>query len=96
MEDFVSQAFVETLTSRSTIGELRMKVDRCETVIEAWKKKSQALKKQCLDLNHVLRRFITDKNENITIGVVEPVKITRSVGLQVNAVSLFVFPTFLA
>ena len=50
---------------------------------EKWKRKTQALQKMCQDLNTVIKRYIIDvKNKK---DHPQPIKITRSVGLQVLA-----------
>ena len=50
---------------------------------EKWKRKTQALQKMCQDLNTVIKRYIIDvKNKKDNP---QPIKITRSVGLQVLA-----------
>ncbi len=72
----------EVLSARSEIGELRRKCDLFEQENEKWKKKQQLLQKMCMDLNTVMKRFIVDKQNN-TKDKVAPIKITRSVGLQV-------------
>ena len=77
----VTTKIAESLTSRSTIGDLRRKCDAYEEDVEKWKRKTQMLQKMCQDLNTVMKRYIIDvqnKQDNPT-----PIKITRSVGLQV-------------
>ena len=83
MEDLVARKVVEVISCRSEIGELRAKCDKYEESNEKWKRKTQALQKMCQDLNTVIKRYIIDvrnKKDNPT-----PIKITRSVGLQVSA-----------
>ena len=48
---------------------------------EKWKRKMQALQKMCQDLNTVMKRYITDVQKEKNQAA--PIKITRSVGLQV-------------
>ena len=77
----VTTKIAESLTSKSTIGDLRRKCDAYEEDVEKWKRKTQMLQKMCQDLNTVMKRYIIDvqnKQDNPT-----PIKITRSVGLQV-------------
>ena len=50
--------------------------------MDKWKKRAQALSKQCTDLSTVMRKYITD-SKNKPKEKVAPVRITRSVGLQV-------------
>ena len=83
MEDLVARKVVELISCRSEIGELRGKCDKYEEMNEKWKRKTQALQKMCQDLNTVIKRYIIDvKNKK---GNPTPIKITRSVGLQVCA-----------
>ena len=77
----VTTKIAESLTSKSTIGDLRRKCDAYEEDVEKWKRKTQMLQKMCQDLNTVMKRYVIDvqnKQDNPT-----PIKITRSVGLQV-------------
>ena len=83
MEDLVARKVVEVISCRSEIGDLRAKCDKYEEMNDKWKRKTQALQKMCQDLNTVIKRYIVDvknKKDNPT-----PIKITRSVGLQVCA-----------
>ena len=83
MEDLVARKVVEVISCRSEIGDLRAKCDKYEEMNDKWKRKTQALQKMCQDLNTVIKRYILDvknKKDNPT-----PIKITRSVGLQVCA-----------
>ena len=77
----VTNKIAESISARSTIGDLRRKCDKHEEDVEKWKRKTQMLQKMCSDLNTVMKRYILDvqnKQDNPT-----PIKITRSVGLQV-------------
>jgi len=77
----VTTKIAESISARSTIGDLRRKCDKHEEDVEKWKRKTQMLQKMCSDLNTVMKRYILDvqnKQDNPT-----PIKITRSVGLQV-------------
>ena len=78
----VTNKIAETVAARSVIGDLRRKCDKYEGDVDKWKRKTQMLQKMCQDLNTVMRKYIIDvqnKNDNPT-----PIKITRSVGLQVR------------
>ena len=78
----VTNKIAESISARSTIGDLRRKCDKHEEDVEKWKRKTQMLQKMCSDLNTVMKRYILDvqnKQDNPT-----PIKITRSVGLQVH------------
>ena len=71
------------ISCRSEIGDLRARCDKYEDMNEKWKRKTQALQKMCQDLNTVIKRYLTDvKNKKDNP---QPIKITRSVGLQVLA-----------
>ena len=83
LENVVTEKIAEIISARSEIGDLRRKVDSYEQETERWKKKQQLLQKMCMDLNTVMKRFIVDK-QNSTKDKVAPIKITRSVGLQVS------------
>ena len=84
----VTQKIAEALSARSEISVLRRKCDSYEEESEKWKKKQQLLQKMCGDLNTVMKRYITDE-QNKTKDRVTPIKITRSVGLQVTIQILF-------
>ena len=79
----MTEKISEFILARSEIGDLRRKVDSYEQENELWKKKQQLLQKMCMDLNTVMKRYIVDK-QNATKDKVAPIKITRSVGLQVS------------
>lgn len=81
LEDIVTQKLAEVISARSEIGELRRKCDLYEQENEKWKKKQQLLQKMCMDLNTVMKRYIVDKQNEKEKST--PIKITRSVGLQV-------------
>ncbi|TRY68243.1 hypothetical protein TCAL_07468 [Tigriopus californicus] len=82
IEDLVTEIMVEVLSGRSEIGKLRQKCDSYDENLELWKRKATALQKQCQDLNTVMRKYITDV-KNRPQDKFTPIKITRSVGLQV-------------
>ena len=88
LEDMVTRKIAETLSARSEISVLRRKCDSYEEESEKWKKKQQLLQKMCGDLNTVMKRYITDE-QNKAKDRVTPIKITRSVGLQVTIQILF-------
>jgi len=82
LEDMISTKMVEILTNKSEIGELRQQCDSFADTVEKWKKRAAALSKQCTDLSTVMRKYITD-SKNRPNDKIAPVRITRSVGLQV-------------
>ena len=82
LEDIISNKMLEVMTNRSEIGRLRQKVDSYDETIKKWKTRAQALSKQCTDLGTVMKKYITDSKSKPREKVA-PVRITRSVGLQV-------------
>ena len=72
---------VEVISCRSEIGELRAKCDKYEEMNGKWKRITKALQKMCQDLNTVVKRYVIDVKNKIENP--KPIKITRSVGLQV-------------
>ena len=82
LEDIIGTKMLEVMTNRSEIGRLRQKVDSYDETIKKWKTRAQALSKQCTDLGTVMKKYITD-SKNKPREKVAPVRITRSVGLQV-------------
>merc|ERR1712106_26615 len=82
LEDMIATKMVEVITNRSEIGDLRQQCDSFADTVEKWKKRAAALSKQCTDLSTVMRKYITD-SKNRPKDKIAPVRITRSVGLQV-------------
>ena len=82
LEDMIESKMIELIKDRTEIGQLRKKVDSYEAKVEKWQARAQALSKQCTDLGTVMKKYITDV-KNTPRDRVTPVKITRSVGLQV-------------
>merc|ERR1719510_2264664 len=82
IEEMIATKCVELLTNKSEVGKLRQQVDSYQETVERWKRRAGALSKLCTDLSTVMRKYITDTK---TKGrdKVAPVRITRSVGLQV-------------
>ena len=83
----MTSTMVEVLSGRSEIGKLRQKCDVYDATLELWQKKAAALQKQCQDLNTVMRKYIIDvkaKQDEGSNRLTNPIKITRSVGLQVS------------
>ena len=81
------QKIVETLTMRDEMGKLREQAKISERNQEATRHRCQQLAKQIKDMEMVLHRFQIDRKSNPEKSVV-PIKINRSVGLQVNFVSV--------
>merc|ERR1712128_300203 len=82
LEDLIANKMVEVMTNKSEIGKLRHQCDSFQEPVEKWNRRAQALSKQCTDLSTVMRKYITDSKSRPR-DKVAPVRITRSVGLQV-------------
>ena len=82
LEEMIESKMIEIMANKSEIGQLRQKVDSFQAKIDKWQQKAQALSKQNMDLGTVMKKYITD-SKNRPKDRVTPVKITRSVGLQV-------------
>uniref|UniRef100_A0A0C9QXG7 Uncharacterized protein n=1 Tax=Fopius arisanus TaxID=64838 RepID=A0A0C9QXG7_9HYME len=83
LEELFIQKIVETITMREEIGRLREKAKISERNQEATRLKCQQLSKQINDFEMVLNRFSADRRNSI-LHTPTPIKINRSVGLQVN------------
>lgn len=88
LEEFVIQKIAETITMRSEIGQLREQARITEKLHEATRTKLQQLMKQMKDFETVLSRNAADRRQNDK--PVAPIKINRSVGLQVNFITVFI------
>ena len=84
MSELITRIVAEQISSRSEIGELRRRCDAYAELNEKWKKKTQMLKKSVAQLNFVVKRFENEAKSGRKNPA--PVKITRSVGLQVSLV----------
>lgn len=73
---------------RSEIGLLREQARISERSQEATRTKLQQLTKQVKDFEMVLNRNASDRRTNPD-KIVTPIKINRSVGLQVNFVTVY-------
>lgn len=85
VEEFCIQKICEVLVYKSEIGELRHKLQKQEQMMDFWKKETAAMTKQVKDLEIVNKKLLNElklKQDSDTSPV--PVKITRSVGLQVK------------
>lgn len=82
------QKIVETITMRDEIGRLREQAKVSERNQEATRVKCQQLAKQIKDFDMVLGRYKSDLRTNPDARTVIPIKINRSVGLQVNFVTV--------
>ncbi|KAK4026275.1 hypothetical protein OUZ56_015284 [Daphnia magna] len=83
LERLVMEQMCLAIRERGITGELERKLDVADAQIERYRRRSEALHKQVSDLELVVRRFVQQsKNRNQTIT--PPMKMTRSVGLQIN------------
>ncbi|XP_068967712.1 activating transcription factor 7-interacting protein 1-like isoform X2 [Bombus flavifrons] len=86
LEELLIQKIVETITMRDEIGKLREQARISEKNQEVTRAKCQQLAKQIKDFEMVLNRNAADRrasNDKFS----PPIKINRSVGLQVNFVT---------
>ncbi|KAG7189345.1 hypothetical protein KM043_016997 [Ampulex compressa] len=83
LEELLIQKIVETITMRSEIGRLREQARISEKNQEATRARCQQLAKQIKDFEMVLNRNAADRRAN-NDKPTAPIKINRSVGLQVN------------
>ncbi|XP_011349782.2 activating transcription factor 7-interacting protein 1 isoform X2 [Ooceraea biroi] len=86
LEELLIQKIVETITMRSEIGQLREQARISERNQEITRVKLQQLMKQVKDFEMVLNRNAIDRRTN-SDKLVAPIKINRSVGLQVNFIA---------
>lgn len=82
LEEILIQKVIETITMRDEIGKLREQAKISERNQEATRLKCQQLSKQIKDFEMVLTRFSADRRTGDKNT--PPIKINRSVGLQVN------------
>lgn len=87
LEEFCIQKMCEVIGQNSELGELRHQMKAQEQMLETWRNKIISITKQCRDLEIVKCRLIQDmrnkEKEGGNVSETQPVKITRSVGLQV-------------
>ncbi|CAL7943286.1 unnamed protein product [Xylocopa violacea] len=86
LEELLIQKIVETITMRDEIGKLREQARISERNQEVTRAKCQQLAKQIKDFEMVLSRNAADRRANNDKRT-PPIKINRSVGLQVNFVT---------
>uniref|UniRef100_A0A1Y1NJ44 Fibronectin type-III domain-containing protein n=2 Tax=Photinus pyralis TaxID=7054 RepID=A0A1Y1NJ44_PHOPY len=86
LEQICLMKMCEAICHKSEIGELRHQLSIQEQMVDMWRKEAAALVKQARDLEIVNKRLLhevrlkTDKEKPLI-----PVRITRSVGLQVRS-----------
>ncbi|KAL6444113.1 hypothetical protein ACFW04_001805 [Cataglyphis niger] len=86
LEELLIQKIAETITMRSEIGQLREQARISEKYQEVMRTKLQQLTKQVRDFEMVVNRNTIDRRANPDKPVA-PIKINRSVGLQVNFIT---------
>lgn len=87
LEELLIQKIVETIAMRSEIGQLREQARISERYQETTRVKMQQLMKQVKDFEMVLNRNAIDRRANPDKSVA-PIKINRSVGLQVSFITV--------
>ncbi|XP_077272399.1 fibronectin-III type domain-containing protein windei isoform X2 [Temnothorax americanus] len=86
LEELLIQKIAETIAMRSEIGQLREQARISEKYQETTRVKMQQLMKQVKDFEMVLNRNAIDRRANPDKSVA-PIKINRSVGLQVSFIT---------
>lgn len=81
IEEFILTKLIEAISQRTELAILRVKAQKQETIIDQLRKKTAHLSKQLEDISTVTNRLQIDLQQKDR--PVAPVKITRSVGLQV-------------
>lgn len=85
LEQFALQKICEAIIRKTNVGELNQKVKKYEAIIETLRKDVAQLAKQARDLEIVNRKLMNEiKSQTGTDKPLVPLKITRSVGLQVK------------
>lgn len=85
LEEFCLQKICESIVHKSELGEVHRQLKVQEQMIETMRKDVQQLTKQARDLEIVNKKLMNDlKQHNTTNKPLSPLKITRSVGLQVK------------
>ncbi|XP_053606132.1 activating transcription factor 7-interacting protein 2 [Plodia interpunctella] len=80
LEEFCILKIVESVVDRSSLSEIKTKLKSMSQSIEEYKKKAMMLSKQNRDLQVVLKTIQEEQKNSKTVT---PLKITRSVGMQV-------------
>ncbi|CAH1989381.1 unnamed protein product [Acanthoscelides obtectus] len=85
LEQLCIQKICEAIIHKTEVGELHQTVKKQEHLIETLRKDMQALTKQARDLDIVNKKLMNElKIQNNGKKPIVPLKITRSVGLQVK------------
>ncbi|XP_026733803.1 activating transcription factor 7-interacting protein 1 [Trichoplusia ni] len=83
LEEFCILKIVESIVDRSSLSEIKVKLKSLSQALEEQKKKALAIAKQNRDLQVVLKSVQEEQKKNMPETCITPLKITRSVGLQV-------------
>lgn len=83
LEEFCILKIVESIVDRSNLSEIKIKLKSLSQALEDQKKKALAIAKQNRDLQVVLKSVQEEQKKNMPETCITPLKITRSVGLQV-------------
>ncbi|XP_044271964.1 activating transcription factor 7-interacting protein 1 isoform X2 [Tribolium madens] len=85
LEEFCVQKICEAIVHKSDLGDVHHQLKVQEQLIETMRKEILQLTKQARDLEIVNKKLMNDlKQHNTTQKPLSPLKITRSVGLQVK------------
>ncbi|KAL0270503.1 UNVERIFIED_CONTAM: hypothetical protein PYX00_007895 [Menopon gallinae] len=87
LEELIVQKLCEVITERSTVGDLRQRAQALERDQERWKEKVQSLTKQLREMDMVMKKYMTEvqkQNKERNFQLLAPLRVTRSVGLQVS------------
>lgn len=82
LEEFCVLKIVESIIDRSSLNEIRSKIKTMSQAIDEYKRKTMMLTKQNRDLQVVLKS-IQEEQKKAGDTAITPLKITRSVGMQV-------------
>jgi hypothetical protein len=85
LEEFCVQKICEVIVHKSELGDVHHQLKLQEQIIETMRREIQQLTKQARDLEIVNKKLMNDlKQQTATQKPLNPLKITRSVGLQVK------------
>lgn len=82
LEDFCILRIVESIVDRSNLSEIKTKMKTMAQNLEDFKKRAMMMTKQNRDLQVVLKS-VQEEQKKRTNAPIQPLKITRSVGMQV-------------
>lgn len=82
LEDFCILRIVESIVDRSNLSDIKSKVKAMAQNLEDYRKRALMMTKQNRDLQVVLKS-VQEEQKKRTNALIQPLKITRSVGMQV-------------